>query len=342
MGFNLSTFKPSASSLQKANQAYNLFGSPVSASSAQLKPASTIRPVTGGTTLGPSTVAPSTSGQSIGGGSGGTGGVGTSGSGVGLTTPTQPTYEDMLRNAFDSAKSSLESIIPTYDADFQNYSTGVNNSIDQASKARDTQVGDLNYRYGDALKQALQTSRDLRGRTQSTFSGLGTLDSSSYGDELLKQQQQDVNNQASLSKQQNSDISNVNNTFDTFKNDQTSKIAAYQSEIDRAKAGIRQAIANNDISQAQALSQYAQNLQNTMSNFALQLASAQSAGTNVIGNLQKINGSDFLKQFGQLLSGQYNNGLSKYQIPGQSNTGAGYIGSSNGMSDEQRRLLGLA
>lgn len=251
-------------------------------------------------------------------------------------------FGDLLGSSFDSAKSALQGIIPTYDADFSNYQNQVNNSINQAQGARDQQVGDTTQRYGQALKQLLQNSSDLKQRTQSTFSGLGALDSSAFGDELLKQQQNDANNTANLSSQQNKDVTGINSTFDTYKQNQLAGINSYQQEINRAKQGVQQAIANNDVSKAQDLANYATNLQNTINGFASNLASAQAAGTDVIGNLKKINGSDFLNSFGQLLSGQYNNGLSRYVTPNSSATGQGYIGSANGLSDQQKKLLGLA
>lgn len=284
-------------------------------------------PIAGGVPSGGGSPAPipQNSGQQTGGGSGGSSGG----------------FGDYLSSLFDQSKNALQGLIPTYDADFANYQNQVNKSIDQAQSARDAQLADNSLRYGQAQKQLVQNANDLKGRTQSTFSGLGSLDSSAYGDELLKQQQNEGDNLASLTTQRTKDESAIGNTFNTYKNNQLAQVDAYQQEINRAKQGVQQAIANNDISRAQDLANYATNLQNSINGFATNLASAQAAGTDVIGNLRKINGSDFLNQFGQLLAGQYNNGIAKYVIPSSSASGQGYIGSSASLTDQQKKLLGL-
>lgn len=287
---------------------------------------------------GPVNPSPSSSGQSYSGGGGGP-----------VTVPTQnnstqsngPSFEDQLRSAYNANRSALEGILPTYDADFNNYQNTVNSNIDSAQKQADQQLSDLELRYGDSLKQQLQNSRDLRQRTQSTFSGLGSLDSSAFADELLKQEQSDKDNYALLDRNKNTDITGVQNTLGDYIKSQKSTLASYQNEIDRAKQGVRQAMANGDIQQAQTLANYYSQIQQQQQNLVLALAQAQASGVDVLGSLKKINGVDFNNQFGQNLSNSFNQAISRYQIPTAKPAGQGYIGSSSGLSDEQKRLLGL-
>jgi len=277
---------------------------------------------------------PSSSGQSLGGGGGNGGGGGDNGGGGN-------DYQAQLRAAYDQSRQALEGLLPTYDADFNNYKTSVEGAINDARGTLDTQKADVTKRYGDSLKNLLNTSKDLRQRTQSTFSGLGSLDSSAYGDELIKQQQADQEGVSNIDLSQNKDITELDSTFNTYERDQKTKLNSYQTDIDRAKQGVRQAMANGDIEQAQTLANYAQQVQANIDNLKLSLLSAQASGTDVLGNLRKINGVDFNNAFGQALGNRYNSATSRLVIPSAGAQGQGYIASSKNQ-DEQRRLLGLA
>lgn len=270
---------------------------------------------------------PSTSGQSAGGDIGG-GGEGYD-------------YTSALRDAYNKSRSALESLLPTYDSDFNNYKTNVEGAITDAQNTLGTQKADVTKRYGDTLKNLLNTSRDLRQRTSSTFSGLGSLDSSAYGDELVKQEQADKEGIGNIDLAQNKDLTGLDETFSTYERDQRSKVNSYQTDIDRAKAGVRQAIANGDIEQAQTLATYAQQVEANMQNLRLSMAQSQAQGVDVLGALRKINGADFNNAFGQSLGNRYNSALSRYVIPSAGAQGQGYI-SSSGSADERKRLLGLA
>lgn len=282
--------------------------------------------------------APASSGQSTG---GGTGGQSVGGGGGGDNGGGGYDYQSELRAAYDRSRQALEGLLPTYDADFNNYKTSVEGAINDARGTLDIQKADVTKRYGDSLKNLLNTSKDLRQRTQSTFSGLGSLDSSAYGDELIKQQQADQEGISQIDLSQNRDITELDNTFTTYERDQKSKLNSYQIDIDRAKQGVRQAMANGDIEQAQTLANYAQQVQANIDNLKLSLLSAQASGTDVLGNLRKINGVDFNNAFGQALGNRFNSATSRLVIPSAGATGAGYIASSKNQ-DEQRRLLGLA
>lgn len=275
-------------------------------------------------TTGGGSYNPSTGGQSIGGGGDGGG------------------YDDSaLRSAWDSSRSALESILPTYDADYANFESLVNKNLATAKDTLGRTVGDLTQRYGTSLKNLLQTSRDLGQRTKSTFSGLGTLDSSAFGDEILKQEQSDKEAIGALDLNKNKDITDANTQYNTYEGNQLNSLTAQRNEVDRLKAGVRQAIANNDIQQAAQLSNYIQQIQANQDSLRSNLALAAAQGTDVVGNLQKINGVDFNNLFGQNLANRANGLISRLIIPTQGGTGAGYIGSSK--EDQLRRQqMGLA
>lgn len=285
---------------------------------------------------------PSTGGQSAGGGGGGGSYSAPQESGGGQDYGD---YLNELRSAYGGVRSSLEGMLPTYDADFNNFKTQSQDFVNQAKGTLETQTQDLGRRYGDSLKSLLQSDKDIRGRTNSTFSGLGALDSSAYRDELNKQDQYLLDSQGKLDFQKNKDITDAQTMFANYEKEQLGKINSYQNEINRAKQSIQSAIANSRLDEAESIIGYTnqlrqeqQNIQNQMQQYQMQLAQLQAQGVDVIGNLKKINGVDFNNQFGQNLASRYNTVTGRYQMPTQAPTGAGYIGSSK--ADEERRLLG--
>jgi hypothetical protein len=265
---------------------------------------------------------------------------------TGTTGGNEGTGQDWgsyLSSLYSQGRDALNSIIPTYDADFANYKSGVQSAVDTAQKTRDSSLGDTDLTYGNSLKSLLQTSKDLRGRTQSTFSGLGTLDSSAFADELLKQDQADAEGTSSLDLQKNKDKTSINDAFDTYSKQQQSAIQAKQDELDRLKAGVRQQVAGNSLDEANSLINMANSARTNDQNFATNLALAQSQGNDVIGNLKKIlgSGTDFNNLFGNNLLARYTTGTGKYVIPSSSTSGSGYINNSSTTTDQLKKLLGL-
>ena len=245
-----------------------------------------------------------------------------------------------LNALYQQGRDALNSVIPTYESDFNNYKTSVQDSIDTAQKQLNTGIDDTTQRYGTSLLNMLRTSKDLAGRTQSTFSGLGTLDSSAFGDELLKQQQADQEGTSALDLQKNKDITSMNDSFNTYQKQQQSDILAKQNELDRMKATVRQNIANNSVDEANSWINQASTAKTNDKNFLTNLALAQAQGNDVIGNLKNILGSgvDFNNLFGSNLLSRYNTGTTRYQIPSSSATGSGYIGNTVD-ADYVKRLL---
>ena len=274
---------------------------------------------------------PSTGGQNTGGGGNGNNGNPTFSQSTGPSAEEQ--YINSLKDAFNSQKGAFESTLPTYDADLANYTKQVNDQIGSAQTTYDQTNQDINKNYGDVLRQALQTDKEIRNRAQGTYSTLGTLDSSSYMDTLAKQDQALGQNVGNIGTEKAKALTSTEQQFNDYKNKATSQIDAYTQEINRAKAGVRQAIANVDMNQASSLMNYAQQLEqnrqtiaNNLMNFKSQLATLQAQGYDVMGNLRKLNGSDFVNSFGSMLSGQLAGAGNRLVVPTNNATGAGYIG----------------
>jgi hypothetical protein len=268
---------------------------------------------------------PSTSGQTP-----------TGGGGVPPAPQTDP-YLQQLRDAFSGVRSSLESQLPTYDSDFSNYQNQANQYIDQAKQTADQSKTDAEFNFGDTLKNALKTDKEIRQRQQGTFSALGTLDSSAYTDAVAKEDQNLGDNVNSIGKEKSKALTGIDQQFAAYQTDAMGKIQAYKNEIDRAKDGVRQAMANADLQSASSIANYMQQLQqqqasiqNNLANFKLNLAGMQAQGVDVMGNLQKLNGTDFNNTFGGLLSSQLGSANSQFSVPQAGVQGQGYISPKTG------------
>lgn len=262
--------------------------------------------------------------------------------------PVDP-YLQQLQNAYGAVKDSLNNTIPTYEADFNQYKTDAGNAINDAQNTLTNQVGDINRNYGNTLKQTLQTNKDIASKINNTYSALGTIDSSAYGNDITKQNQSLQNDINNINLNQTKDTNAANQTFTNFKNNIQSGINNYEQEINRAKEGVRQAVANADMSSAGALTNYInqlqsqqQNLQTMGANLKLSLAGLAGQGVDVANNLKNINGLDFGNVFGQQLAGQLGLANNTYTTPTQGPlSGQGYINPATGMPYTKDQLTAL-
>jgi len=246
-------------------------------------------------------------------------------------------YLSALRNAFGQSRQALQDQIPTYDSDFQNFQNTTNQGVQRAQDTLTQQNSADDLTYGNSLKSLLQTDRELRQRSQGTFSANNALDSSAYNDSVNKLDQNLLNNTQSIDSEKNRVGADRKSQFAAFQDDANSKIASYGNEINRAKQGLQQAIANQDIQQAstiqnyiQQVSQQAQQLQAQRQAMALNLAQLQAQGVNVNANLQNTNLNQFANTFGSGLQSQLQNGISQLSGNQTQSQGQGYITGKSG------------
>jgi hypothetical protein len=140
------------------------------------------------------------------------------------------------------------------------------------------------------------------------------------------------------------------NEFATYEKEATSKLAHYANEIQRAKQALRMSVANVNMDEAASIQNYinqliadAQQVNNQREAMALNLAQLQAQGTDVVGNLSKLNMSGFSNLFGEGLRNRANQITARYRLPQTQVAGSGYINPRTGRSftDEERRLLGI-
>lgn len=268
--------------------------------------------------------------------------------GTSTTTATQTDpYLEALRSAFGGARNTMEGILPTYDTDVDLYKKQVLGGIDTARDTLGETKGNIDKNYGEALRRALQTDREINQRVKGAHSALGTLDSSSYQESAEKQAQALKEQTGNIDIERAKALTGADREFATYERDALGKVDTYTNEIARGKQAIRLAIANADINQAVTLANAIQkmeaeknNIVNNLNSFKLTAAGLQAQGFDVMGNLRKLNGDQFFNNFGNLLAGNLNNAVSRYSYTPSTISGSGYI-TAGGMTDEQKRLLGL-
>jgi len=254
-------------------------------------------------------------------------------------------YIGSLRSAFGQSRSALEGMLPTYDSDFSNFKTGVESGIGRARETLGAQNAQDEVLYGEGLRKNLQTDRDIRQRQQGVFSGLNALDSSAYRDDVLKQDQALNESTQSLESEKRRTYQDRQREFTAFEQEATSKISSYQNEIARAKQGLQQAIASTNMDEAQSIQNYIsqldaqqQQVNSQMQGMAMNLAQLQAQGTDVVGNLGKMNMGAFSQQFGQNLTNRMQSAIGRYSQPQQGANYSGQMGSGL-TQDEKNRLI---
>ncbi len=279
--------------------------------------------------------APSTGGQAPGGGGDNGGGDNRLG---------------ILQGLYNNNRSYLEGLAPQYDNTYNTAKNDLQTSIDSASNAAESQKGDVNSQFGDILKNQLQTYQDLNRQRQGTFSSLGTLDSSAYGEQQFRADQNLGDQRSQTELQKTKTISGIDSQLNAYKQNATGYLSNLATQYQQGKNALTQALSQNNLQEAGALqdaidqiSQRAQEVQSNMQNWATQAALLKSQGVDVTGALRGINGDQYASNVANQLASakQFGNSLIP-QLIGQPQ-GQGYVGNSN-QKDKNNLLaqLGLA
>ena len=318
--------------LQSYGSKMNPFNPPSAGASGQVMGANTSDPFrTGGTT--PSTsfgdlltqpqYQPSSGGQT----SGGTGGYtgGDTGGGGGF----DPTGD--IRAAYDQARQAYEAQFPQLEGDYNRVRGDIEGAVGRAKTTLGEQKDDIGRGYGETLRNLLTNSNELGQKTRNVYSGLNALDSSSYADAQVKQEQGLYDTQTKLEAEKVRSNKEADRYYSEYESQANSQLAALGSQYMAGRQSLQQAIADNNVEEAQTIMNYLQNLQSTMTQAKLGLASLQSQGTDVIGSLQKLNRGGIDSIFGNYLSSVYKPGISGLSSVGApQESGSGYISPRSG------------
>jgi hypothetical protein len=282
-----------------------------------------------GQVLGASTSAP-TYKPSV---SGGTGQTAPSAAPV-TTAPTQPSADtgqlDLLRKTLEATQGKIAGqAVPLQ----ENYDLGVKQlegyKTDATTDATD-QIGQNNTQFGNILADQIRTYQDLQRQKQGVFSSLGTLDSSEFQNQYDKNQQNlgtARNDTLTEQEKQNAAVTKVK---DRYIKDVDNQLGQYKIQYDTAKEAIKQSLADNNIQEAQALSDYINQLSgkaDELQNMRFQAASLKDQGVNTSNLMKEINGNGYASNIATQLGQARAFGDSLLPQMTQ-NQGQGYIGKS--------------
>jgi hypothetical protein len=179
---------------------------------------------------------------------------------------------------------------------------------------------------------------------------LNALDSSAYRDDVTKGDQQLLESTQMLDAEKRRTYQSRQQEYSAFEKEATSKLAHYASEVQRAKQALKLSIADVNMDEAASIQNYidklmseAQQVNAGREAMAMNLAQLQASGTDVVGNLSKMNMGGFSNIFGDSLRNRVNQVTARYQLPQTQAAGSGYINPRTGraFTDEERRLLGI-
>ncbi len=276
-----------------------------------------------------SIVLPSSGGQGAAGGAGAPQGQG--------GDPYQSNDLGELRNSFAGLRSTIEGQLPGLEADYNRTKGDVQAAIDRAKGSYDQSTQDINKGYGENLRSLIQTDQELRQKNRNVFSGLNTLDSSSYQDSYNKADQNFVDTQGSLQNEKEKQLRDADSQYKAYESQANSQLASLGSQYLQGKQALQQAIAQNRLDEASTIQNYiaqikdrANQVNDSLNTFKLNAAQLMAQGVDVVGNLNKINRSGLDQTFGRYLSGTYNPGMASLNYTTPSITGQGYITGKSG------------
>lgn len=249
---------------------------------------------------------------------------------------------DIIRGQFDQARNSISGLAPQIDESYNIAKGDIQHSIDDATTTANTQKENLGTQFGDILKNQLQTYQDLGRQRQGTFSSLGSLDSSQYGEQQFRADQDFANQRTTTDMEKTKSLKSVDDQFASYQKTATSELAKLGLQYQSGKQAISDALSQNNIQEASALQGALENItnraneiQDNMRNWATQSALLKSQGVDVMGALRNINGDQYGSNVtNQLASARsFGNNLIP-QLTGQVK-GSGYIG----QTDKEKQYL---
>ena len=298
--------------------------------------------------VGGGSIAPQGGGQSY--GSGGGGGTALIPPASSYTGPSADDVTNQLRAAYGQAQDQINQQSPLLDQSYQTAQSDINNSLTSAQNAANNQKQSLNQQFGDVLRNTLQTYKDLGKQRQGTFSALGTLDSSAYQEQQFKADEDLANQQSRTQSQQAIQNNQIDNQLLDYRNQANSQLAQLATQYQAGKNAIASALAQNNIQEAGAISQAldqvrqrAQDVQNSIIQFANQAAYMKSLGYGVNNSIGSISASPFASTMQSYLNQVQQNGNSQYSLPQNASImqGQGFINKATGKPYTPQELMQL-
>jgi hypothetical protein len=224
--------------------------------------------------------------------------------------------------AYDQSRQDIEAQNPLLDQSYNLAKGDIENSIAQTESGALKQKETNKFDYGNILKSIAQTYGELGRKATGTFAGLNTLDSSSYGENMLRLAQGQGEQTATTQRDEQNAGNTIDENVQAFKSKATSELSQLGIQYQQGKNAISSALANNDIQGAAAIKSTIDQIRTR----AMSLASLlQGEGSNVSSLISATNGNLFGQNMGKNLSNLTAQGAQTYTVPTSDNSGSGFI-----------------
>ena len=181
-----------------------------------------------------------------------------------------------------------------------------------------------------------------------TFSSLGTLDSSSFGEQQYRGDQAFTEQRTNTETEKANAVKSVDDQVLTFTKKAQGELARLALQYQQGKNAIAASLAQNDLNSASAISSAldqirtrAQDVQNNIINFQNQAALLKAQGYDVRTGIGGVTGNDYAKFVNDLNARQLSSGKTMYQVPNSQVQGSGYIGNSSEIDKKKNPLQAL-
>lgn len=236
---------------------------------------------------------------------------------------------------YDQAANEIRQQDPLLDQNYDLAKKDIQSGIDESTAAANTQKQTLDSDFGSILKRQLQTKQELDRQRQGTFSALGTLDSSLFQEQQYRGDQAFGEQKAQTETERTKALSSVDAALKAYTDKANTQLGQLAIQYQQGKNAIANALAQNDLASAQAIQNAidqvkvrAQQVQDTILQFANQAAMLKAQGQDVRLNIGGMSAEPYAQQVAQQLAGLTKAGNSTYVIPTNNVQGSGYISPS--------------
>ena len=224
--------------------------------------------------------------------------------------------------AYDQARQDIEAQNPLLDQSYNLAKGDIEGSVAQTEAGAAKQKEANKLTYGNILKSISQTYNELGRKATGTFAGLNTLDSSAYGENMLRLNQGQGEQTATTQRDEQGAANTIDENVRAFKSKATSELAQLGIQYQQGKNAISSALANNDIQGASAIKSMIDQIRTR----AVSLASLlQGEGGGVNNLISATNGNLFGQNMGKSLANLTAEGAKTYTVPTTDYSGSGFV-----------------
>lgn len=206
--------------------------------------------------------------------------------------------EEYLRQQAALSNRQLADALPAAQQQFGQFKANTEASIADLLAGGERQKSQASDYYGEAQRLAAQTLRETQGKTQATFSGLGTLDSRGEGSfaQANENQMSEFNrNTQQLLKAKADKLSEIDATVSAAERSARATITQEEAKMNELARNIQYAMANNDLQLARDLTdayntsqQYIYDIEDALTETKYQFALESQKLTDSLSSVENL------------------------------------------------------